>query len=75
MKMSSESNTMVQVLTGLLRERNKPSLTLSCGSGQNFPIFEPITIGPDFLMGRSTVDPQSALVVIPWSAVENIRLP
>lgn len=66
---------MVQVLTGLLRERTKPSVTLTCGSGQSFPIFEPIAIGPDFLMGRTTVDPQSPVVVIPWSAIESIRLP
>ena len=72
MKLSTENNAMMQVLTGLLRERNKPSLRITAGSGQGSPIFEPITIGPVFLMGRTTSDPQSALALIPWTAIESI---
>jgi hypothetical protein len=75
MKVSTERRAMARVLAGLLKERKEPHLTVATRSGESFPLYEPITVAPDFLMGHTAESPKSSpTALVPFAAIESIRL-
>ena len=75
MQYKTETNGMAQVLATMISNEGQSPLLITTVSGEQFRAFEPITIGPDFLMFRLGVDArQFRPAIIPWASIGSITI-
>lgn len=72
MRIINEHNGMGPVLNGLMGQKTVSQLVVTTVTGEKLEAYEPVTMGPDFIMFKSSKSEAASSVLVRWSAIAKV---